>query len=277
MKKLAVIAMSVFCAILLCGCQKEEYSKTAPALPPVESIKIDLSSFNTPTKADCRNEYFAYVVDHILNNWQNIFEQLINIPIEGFEQFVKITPVQKSNGTWLWQCEVKDGFTTYTVSLVGREKRDAVEWELSVSSEGLITVKNFVWLTGESSKDGREGEWRVVSGPTDIISPTDVAVESHWECDVNRVITKVELTYKLDHCFVCLNPFQNDSRITYMRSATSEEYDHSVQTYYNQLGLGWWSADVEWNAENGAGRVMCSSKWNDGAWHSWPGYSSENE
>ena len=210
-----------------------------------------------------------------MSNWQTLFEQIINIPIDGFEQFVHISPVNKGKGVWEWRCDVKDGFTTYTVSLLGKEQKNTVDWELSVSSEGLITLKNFVWLTGESSKDGREGEWRVAVGPCDIISPTEVVVESQWKCDVNRTVTEVVLTYELGHICCGINPFFQNSRITYLRHASSPDYDHSVNAYYNHMGLGWWSADVEWNAENGAGRVMCSSKWNDGDWHAWPALVTE--
>ena len=272
MKKLVLFIAVALSVSVFDSCQKE-YSETAPVLPPVESIMPDLTSFGAVTKASAnKNEYYAYVADYVMSNWQTLFQQIINVPIEGFEQFVHIYPVNKGNGIWEWHCDVKDGFTTYSIFLLGKEERNHVNWELSVSSEGLITLKNFVWLTGESSKDGREGEWKVLVGPCDLLTPTEVAVKSKWECDASRSVTKVELTYELGHLCCGINPFFQNSKITYLKSASSSDYNRSVNAYYNHLGLGWWSADVEWNTENGAGRVMCNSKWNDGQWHEWPAY-----
>lgn len=272
MKKSIIAIAAVLAGItLFSSCQKDNVEPTAPVLPPVESIMPDLTSFNPVTKADSRNEYFAYVADYVVNNWQTIFEQIINIPIQGFQAFVNIQPVYQEDGMWLWQCDVKDGFTTYTISLLGKEKKNSmVEWELAVSCEGIFTEKNFVWLTGESTKDGLKGNWKVNVGPTDIISPTDVLVTSEWECDVNHKIKQVDLTYQLGHLCCGINPFFHNSKLSYMAYATDNAYDHSVSAFYNHMGLGWWKADVEWNATDGSGRVMCSSKWNDGDWHAWP-------
>lgn len=276
MKNILKVIVVASVVLLSTSCQKENTDQTAPILPPVESVKVDLSTFTgTATKAGDCNEYFQYVVESIIANWNTLYEQIINIPVQGFEAFVNIHPVQQGDGVWMWQCDVKDGFTVYTVSLVGKEKRNHVEWELAVSSEGLFTLKNFVWLTGTSSKDGREGEWKVAVGPTDLISPTDVAVTSRWECNANRRISKVELTYELAHICCGINPFFHNSKITWMATATDPAYNHSISAYYNHMGLGWWQADVEWNSENGAGRVKCADKWNDGGWYMWPAHVSE--
>lgn len=273
-----VIVVAFAAVIMLSGCNKEDFSTSAPKLPPIESVKIDLSTFaGTPaTKGNTSwNEYYQYVVESVLNNWNTLYEQIINIPLQGFEAFVNIQPVYQGDGVWMWQADFKDGFTTYTVSLLGAEKRDCVEWELAVSSEGLFTLKNFVWLTGTSTKDGREGEWKVAVGPTDLISPTDVIVTSNWQCDANRKVTKVELTYELSHLCCGINPFFHNSKITWMASASDSDYDYSISAYYNHMGMAWWSADVEWNATNGAGRVKCANKWNDGAWYMWPAIITE--
>lgn len=277
MKKSTIAFVSFLAGItIFSSCQKNDVEKTAPVLPPVESIMPDFTSFNPATKADSRNEYLAYVTDYVISNWKTVYEQIINIPINGFKAFVDIQPVYQGNGMWLWRCDVSDGFTTYTVSLIGKEKRgDMVEWELAVSSEGLFALKNFVWLTGESTKDGLNGSWKVSVGPTDIISPTDVVVSSDWECYDNHQIRKVDLTYALGHMCCGINPFFHNSTISYMAYATSDAYDHAVSAYYNHMGIGWWKADVEWNAADGSGQVKCSSKWNDGNWHSWPSMVSE--
>lgn len=279
MKKSNIAIVSFLAgACIFASCQKNDAEASAPVLPPVESIMPDLSSFNPVTKADAdsRNEYFAYVADYVINNWQKVFEQVINIPVQGFQAFVDIHPVYQGNGMWLWQCDVRDGFTTYTVSLVGKVKRNSmVEWELAVSSKGLITLKNFVWLTGESTKDGLKGNWKVSVGPTDLISPTDVIVTSEWECNSAKEVQKVDLTYALGHMCCGINPFFHNSTISYMAYATDDAYDHSVSAYYNHMGLGWWKADAEWNASNGSGQVRCSSKWGDSDWHKWPATVSE--
>lgn len=272
---LKVIVVASF-ILFPASCQKENAIRTAPILPPVESVKVDLSTFTlTPTKADGHNEYFQYVVESIIANWNTIYEQIINIPVQGFEALVNIQPVQQGDGVWMWQCEVKDDFTTYTIYLLGKEKPNLVDWELAVSSEGLFTLKNFIWLTGTSSKDGRQGEWKVVAGPADLISPTDVAVTSNWERDADHRISRVEITYELTHQCCGIDPFYHKSRITWMATATDPAYDHSINAYYNHMGLGWWQADVEWSSGNGCGRVMCSSKWKDGDWHAWPALLNE--
>lgn len=266
MKKFLTLA--AISMLLLASCQKKESEMTAPIPPSAESLAIDLDLFRTDETKSLGGaaDSFEYVSVKIVANWLNIFDNIINVPVEAYKQLiVSAVPVQNGKG-WTWTIDYKDVFNQhYTVTLYGEEIEDKVNWELRVScNDGAEHYENFTWLTGWSSKDGKSGQWQILVGPNDA----EVLVTADWAVNGKRDST-VKLTYHLDHQIWGIPRLFNESYIIYSTTTSDATYDTSIESYYNHEGLGFWKVNVEWNSVTGAGRVMSSSYFGDTHWHCW--------
>ena len=254
-------------AFIFASCSKSD--KTAPVPPAAESLAVDFSAFNSAaTKAlssDDLESFYEFVSTNVLANWVNIFDGIINIPVEAYKQLlISSAPVQDGKG-WTWTAAYTDALEqVYTVELYGEEAGNNVNWEVRVSKDGLLGYEDFAWVTGWSAKDGSNGQWNVKVNPLD----TDVLVTLDWTASAGKVDT-VKITYDLEHLLGDIATFFNDSYIVYSTSATDDAYDHSITAYYNQMGLGFWQVDIEWNSKSGAGRVCSKNQYGDSEWHCW--------
>ena len=260
------LALTAIAMILFASCGKDD--SIAPVPPAAETLAIDLDSFRadktkSPSGAD---DFFAYVSVKVVSNWIHIFDNIINVPVEAYKQLiVSAVPVQSGKG-WTWTVDYKDYFGChYTVTLYGEEKQDKVYWDLRVSkNDGEDWYKDFPWIAGWSTKDGKSGQWEVRVGPFDM----DVMVTADWVFNgIND--RSVKLTYQLTHECWGIPRLFNESYILYSTNTSDAAYDSSFESYYNHEGLGFWKVNVEWNRTTGAGRVMCSSRFGDSHWHCW--------
>jgi len=274
MKKFLVAMTIAIAALLSASCEKENH---APVPPAAETLAVDFSSFQAPaTKADAPSdldEFFTFASTQVVANWLTIFQDIINIPVEAYKQLIiSSVPVESGKG-WTWTVAYTDGLNqTYKVVLYGEDKGKKCNWEVRVSKDGIFGYEDFAWVTGWSTKDGHEGQWNVKVNPLD----TDVLVTIDWKASDEKVET-VKITYALDHLCLGINPFFNSSYVVYSASATDEAYDSSLTAYYNQMNLGFWQVDIEWNSENGAGRVRCQDQYNDTDWHCWNACHEDEE
>lgn len=264
MKKFTFAVLLGLC-ILSASCEKDKGS--APVPPPAATLAVDFSSF-AATKAGGQtgiDDFFTYASTQALANWVSLFEKVISTPVEAYSRFqMASAPVENGDG-WSWFCTYTDALNQkYSVELYGEWAGKRVNWEVRVSKDGLLGYEDFCWVTGWSDKDGSCGQWKVKVSPID----TDVVVTSDWKADGENV-QEVKLTYALNHLCFGINPFFHDSWIIYSASATDPAYDHSVSSSYNHMGLGFWTVNVEWNSETGAGRVNSQNKFGDTMWHCW--------
>lgn len=268
MKKLTLAAIATLtAAFLFTSCTDRNEKPQKPILPPLESIVIGLPN-DTATKAssaDKTDPYFNFAANTVLANWSFIFNSIIAIPAHGIEIVMSSTPVESGDGEWLWSGTFKEGLNTYTVKLIGQvEKNVTVNWEVRVSCEGILGYEDFAWITGTSDINGEHGTWSVKVNPRQV----DVLVNSEWAAKDGQ-LESVKLTYKLDKIYPGITVGFNDSYVLYERSASSSDYDRSITTHYNHLGLGWWDASIEWNSVSGAGRIICQNEWSNKDWHVW--------
>lgn len=243
--KTALVA-GILC-LAMSSCQKDD-SGRAPRIPSVETVRIDLSSLPV-TKAGPSSETLAGLVDVLDNIWGHIYQQLINIPVGGLEIVADAQPVRDGN-VWTWKVSDYNCLgQKYEVALVGKERGNKVEWELSVSRNGLGGFQNYTWITGWSKKDGSEGQWMVSVGPGD----TDVLVTSDWKAE-NGTVMDCRLTYNLGHAIGHIGSFFNGSYIEYINGASDNAYTNTLVARYFQIGHIEAGATVEWNYRTGACR-----------------------
>lgn len=264
MKKFFVIAAVAASAMLFASCQKDNH---APVPPKAESLSIDLAEFSAPaTKAssDDIDAFYTFAADQVLANWVKIFEQVIAIPVHGYELVIDSTPVESGKG-WIWSVTYKDALAqTYTVKLYGEDAGKKTNWELRVSKDGLLGYEDFCWITGWSSKDGRNGQWSVKVNPLD----TDVLVTIDWTSDDTKLVS-AKVTYTLDHLCCGIYPFFNGSYVEYLAGASDDAYDRTINACYSHMDSELWTVKIEWNSQNCSGRVRCDSKYGNMEWHCW--------
>lgn len=265
MKKFLILAASaLLAAMTFTSCEKED-NGNAPVLPSVETIKIKMPE-KAVTKADVDPafNYNAYI-EQMLENWNKIYETIINIPVHGFELASNVTPV-KDGKTWTWSVIVTEGLSSYEVSINGTViRKDHVDWEIKVSGASFWNKWNktdYAWITGTSALDGSEGSWRVMAGPS-----TDVVLVSiDWlakDCQVQSV----KVSYELDQLFGGILATFNGSYVEYSNAASSDEYTDTIVAHYNQKGLGFIDAIVEWNDQTGEFRIKSEADFGDLEWH----------
>lgn len=263
MKKIMTIAAAVIMAAMtFTSCQKDE--ATAPVLPSVETIRIKMPSM-TATKADVDPAYnYNAYLEKMLENWNKIYESIINAPVKGFELAANVTPV-KNGKTWTWSVIVTEGLKTYEVSVEGTVIREQyVDWEVHVSSN-LWKIGNshdYVWITGRSDLDGSEGSWQIKAGPAFDM----VLVNVDWTAK-DHSVQSVRVSYELDQIFHGILAAFNGSYIEYSDTATSEDYTDTIVAHYNQKGLGYIDTIVEWNDQTCAFRIKSEADFGDLEWH----------
>lgn len=265
MKRVIILAVSaIIAAIAFSSCEKEN-SSVAPVLPSAETIKINMPEA-VKTKAGLDEGFTCNkAVEDILSNWCKIYENIANIPVHGFELAGNVTPVQNGH-TWTWSVVVKEGLASYSVEINGTVVRnDHVKWEVRVSGASFwnkYSMNDYAWITGTSLLDGSEGSWQIMAGPT----CNKVLVNIDWLAKDNNV-QSVRLSYRLDKLFGGILAAFNGSYVEYSNTASSEEYTDSIVAHYNQDGLGFIDAIIEWNDESGLVRVKCEADFGDAEWH----------
>jgi len=200
-----------------------------------------------------------------------VFETVAVVPVQAYANMNFSSEPLHSSDCWRWFSSYTDAIgQTYSVELAGQEVSGRYEWVISVSKSGILGFENYPWITGWSSKDGRNGQWDVKVGTLD----TDLLVSCAWEAEGQKV-KSVTVNYELGHLCMGIMPFFHGSSITYAAQATDSAYDSSISANYNHLGLGFWAANIEWNSQTGAGRVNCQNRFGNSNWHCWDAHHND--
>ena len=282
MKKLYASLVVAGCICLAAiSCEKDNTVRQAPVIPSVETIKIDLSAIpvtkttkagETTTKVtevgaismmgpETKASVFEAVTGFtgvLTNLWYYIYEDVLNIPIEGLSIVSDAQPTDEG-GIWLWEVSDYDYLgQLYDVKLTGEEKGKKVLWELNVSCDGLNGYQNYTWITGWSLKDGSAGQWSVNASPNN----TDILIKSDWLAE-NGEVQSCRITYDLAHGKGTLSEFYNGSYIEYAHAATDPAYDKTLYVNYFQIGDINANATVEWNGTT----QLCRYKLGNSDWY----------
>jgi len=277
MKKYLLAIAVAISSMIFVGCSKENKEDKIPVPPKAATLAVDFSTFETSTtKAGSEangSEFYNFVAGQVMSGWVSIFNNTINIPLEAYKKLlISAVPVESGNG-YTWTVEYTDALNQkYTVVLYGEEAEDKVNWEIRVSKDGVLGYEDFTWVTGWSTKDGKEGQWSVKVNPL----TTDVLVTLDWTADETKVKT-VKITYALNKIFGDLTQILADSYLIYSASATDPAYNNSIVAYYNHMNIIFWQVNIEWNSDNGSGRVSCQGKYGDLNWYTWEALYNNNQ
>lgn len=275
MKKLVfLIVLLSFQVCLFTSCKKDKGDP--PVLPPVESMAIDFSNFETSGKSEIQfpgikgaensNWLFAAGVAMV---WKGVLVATLAVPVTAYQMAVSKTPVFLEKGKWQWSYDVSVTInqvtTTYKARLTGHIQTSNVVWEMYISKEGAGAFPEFLWFSGTSKLDATGGQW-VVNHSAQFQEPV---LQIDWTKS-GALIGSVKYTYvrALNNNRVA-DPFRN-SYIEYgLKSGTLNAY---YKIYYYNLTLQQFvSVDVEWSTSAKNGRVKSLIWYGNDNWYCWDG------
>lgn len=249
------------------GCNKD--TEDPPTLPPVESMTIDFSNFDTEKKhasysmskgiENVNWEFSAFVA----GTWNSIIVSTLAVPVITYKKAVEEIPVYLDDKTWEWRYEVPFFTAVYKARLTGQIRTQDVEWKMYVSREGAGGFSEFLWFQGTSELDGTSGQW-ILNHSSSFKEPV---LQIDWEGNGTAVET-IKYTYVR-----VLNDSRTDDpfRNSYIEAGKQTgAYDVYYKIYYYN-GADFSDMIVEWSSTGKHGRVKCEQFFADDLWHCWNG------
>jgi hypothetical protein len=265
--------------LLLTGCTtvKPDYSKP-PQIPPESAFVMDFSNFTNQQAALSPEGQTASLVtftpfsssrSYINNalgdrgNWLfaalnvgfwNIMGVLgLAVPVASFVESFKHTPVQQSDGSWVWTYNVPVGGTTYNAALHGKYVNQGVRWEMYVTKQGEYS--DFLWYYGESDLPVTSGFWVLKDKP---FVPTDL-LRIDWHRNLENNTGDIKYTN------IIPGGAENGGFISFTVSE-SIEFDRAYQIFNKGKNE---TTYIEWNHVTLEGRVKDSIHFGNNDWHCW--------
>jgi hypothetical protein len=268
MKKLiSVCLVMTLIAGLFWGCEK---NKNPPVLPPVTTMSIDFSNFNTTKKGDVKGITDADKSNWILASsvtgvWNIILAVNLVIPVASFGLAVNTTPVYIENNKWEWSYNFIVVGATYKARLTGQIRSTDIKWEMHISREGVGAFTELLWFEGTSDIDGKSGQW-ILNHSQQFPEPM---LQIDWEVS-GSAIGNIKYTYIRDQKDDrSSDPFKN-SYIEYglttntLNAFYNIHQNTGVENVYNDIF-------IEWSTTNHNGHIRASYHFQDDLWHCWNG------
>lgn len=268
MKKSIFIFLAFF---VFFSCQKEETSKTAPELPPAETMIVDFSQFgNTEKSAALEKSNWLYSAATV-GIWNGIIGITFAVPVAAFKSAFNHHPGQVDDSTWEWQYTV-DGFTSqYTARLVGELQSNQVNWEMYITKTGINSFDEFLWFEGTSAADGKSGQWILYHSA----AFPEKTVQIDWKKEAEEV-GEIKYTYVREQNSQGQNDPFNGSHLTY--GLKEGEYNIYVNVHaWEATAQAFRDSYIEWNRTEFYGRVKAEHFFSDTDWHCWDSEGNNTE
>jgi hypothetical protein len=251
LSKLILISALSF-TIIMGGCKKDD-EIVAPELPPMESLLMVFSDFDTDktTKAvaDYNNWGIAFANVSV---WNGLIFVHMAIPIASYAEALKQQPAYLGENKWEWQYDVTVGAVGYSASLVTeRISNEEFTAAMYVSFSGLTPTEGFKWFEGTVRFDHTHALWTLYD-PENSSPVIEIEWNRDWEADTGD-ITYTNVT----------DDAESGSFLSY-------SFDPALQfdaSYTISLAAG--LTLIEWDRETKAGRIKSPGKYGDSNWHCW--------
>jgi hypothetical protein len=271
MKKYFSILVVVLLALYIgSGCKKDKGNP--PLLPPVESMIIDFSNFQSGKKSDplitgskgIENSSWEYAA-LVAGFWNTILSINLAIPVATFELATENNAVYLDNKTWQWSYDapvtINQVSVTYKARLTGQITATEVIWKMYISRTGTGAFAEFVWFEGTSKLDGTSGKW-IINYNSQYPEPV---LNIDWTKSSSDIGT-IKYTYVRT---------LNNNRDADPFKGSYIEYGHtnaSLNAYYNIHyfnGIEFSDVNVEWNTTTQNGRVKSFVHFDNQDWYCW--------
>lgn len=171
-------------------------SEEPPAIPPVESMTVDVSTFdayqqNKDALGKQSNTNFtqaairAFVIKSVVELNLAIPKALLAAASESDAEF-------NDDGEWVWSYTKNAGNETYEVRLVAsQENENEINWQFFVTNSSL-DINDKLFFSGTTNADGSQGTWTyysLASSSEEPVSVTDWTITEEGNVDLRLEVT----------------------------------------------------------------------------------------
>jgi hypothetical protein len=239
----------IVCMIVVAGCKKDK-EESAPALPPMSSLAIDVSAI---TGDDLKKStlidtcsYF-HVVSGAVGYWNLSLAVSLAIPVAAYAEALEQDAVRLDNNTWVWSYSIDNG---YSADLVADVVADSVLVGMYITKAGVYD--SVLWYSGKFDILRTGGEWTVFNLPDHA---TTAWLTIKWNADYEEETADIRYTV--------VDP-ANDYYNSYIEYGKTTDTDYDLYYYlYNSLEDKLYT--VGYNSETHVGYVsydMMQFCWN---------------
>jgi len=261
MKLNLVILLGV---LLFASCSNEDPAKTAPEIPPVETMVIDFGRMaDTNKSASVSNTNWAYSAINV-GVWSGIIGTTFAIPVAAFRSAVGHQPVDVGDLTWQWEYTV-EGFTSqYSARLVGAvESVSTIKWEMYVTKTGINPFNEFLWFEGTSNMDGNSGQWVLYHSS----AMPEKTIQIDWKKE-NDKVGEIKYTYVREKNDQRQPEKFKGSTLTYGLQNAELDIFVNIHAFDFQSNL-FNDTNIEWSRTKYNGRVKSELFFKNPNWHCW--------
>lgn len=265
----SMLAMALLFTVS-CSKTDEKVDPDAVELPPYETMAVDFGDFMddsstsgkiSSTSAKVGNNWLYPRI--VVGLWNTALFTTLAVPVASFKSAFAHRPVFLGDNTWQWSYTV-DGFTSqYAARLTGEVSGDVIIWKMYVTKTGIGAFDEFMWFSGESSKNGNSGHW-VLHQSAD--RPNKM-LRIDWE-RVNEEIGDIRYTWVRDLKDDDSADSFKDSYLEYGLQDGDYDVFYNVHAYDENMEA-FVDVNIEWNRTSYFGRVMSPSYFQDEVWHCW--------
>lgn len=225
--------------ITLAGCKKDK-EESAPALPPMSTLAIDVSAFTgddlkKSTQIDTCS-YF-HIVSGAVGYWNFSLAVSLAIPVAAYAEALEQDAVRLDNNTWVWSYSIDNG---YSADLVADVVGDSVLVGMYITKASVYD--SVLWYSGKFDILRTGGEWTIFNLPD---HPTTAWLKIQWNADYEKETADIR--------YAIVDPANDyfNSYIEYGKT-TDTDYDLYYDLYNSQEDKLY---AVGYNSETGVGYV----------------------
>ena len=266
MRKILSLIAVVTLLTIFSGCEKKG---NPPALPPVETMKIDFSNFTTVAKSaeiiatdaavkGVGNGNYQYA-STVARFWNSILTVNLAIPVAAFAESFNHSAVYLDKKSWQWSYNVTVAGATYKARLTGLIRDNDVKWEMYISKEGIGAFAEVLWFDGTSTLDGKSGQWNLYNKTDALV--TEPLLQIDWT-RTNDTVGSVKYTY-------IKNDSANGSYIEYGLTSSPLNAFYNIHLYESTYLRTFVDVFIEWSTTTHNGHVKAFYQYTDNDWHCW--------
>lgn len=180
----------------------------APALPPIESMTVDLSLFNDgeaimpeiPVGVDPAQMGPGAIAPASGQNFINAAERAgiisataaaaLAFPAGLFGLAHNAEPVEQADGSWIWSFSMEDDMFALDAKLTGIPEGNKTHWSMNITVDNeILPIKDFEWYTGISTESNTLGSWQIY----DMFTPDEFNLIAKLDWSVIMIKGSAEL------------------------------------------------------------------------------------
>jgi len=256
LKNSVILLISLFAVFTVTSCENEP---EIPVLPPVSSIVMDFSDFNTQPaenkSTDLSYKNFLYAYANVAL-WNTFVTVTLALPVTAYTIALNQDPVYLGNHTWEWSFNFNWNQLSYRATLTAvrlNNEEFSVDMSINLSTD---SGKGPTWFDGVVRYDHTHASWNMYKN----VNNMQVRIlEADWNMDYETEAGNMKYTY--------VEPGQVETgSYVFFEFFTPDPVELDA-AYTISLAAG--DIFIEWNRITKAGRVMSTMFFEDELWHCW--------